>query len=102
MDSKNNITTFSNFANPLARYRFMNVLQRGWRIIKKIFVILFVAQLIYILLLKWMDPPITVIQIGSWLSGNGLKRDYVAMKDISPYAGLAVMAAEDQLFPQWL
>jgi monofunctional biosynthetic peptidoglycan transglycosylase len=77
----------------------MSLLKRGWTIVKKIFLILFVAQLIYIILLKWVFPPFTVIQLGSWFSGNGLSRDYVAMEDISPQAGLAAMAAEDQLFP---
>src|SRR3954463_16231583 len=77
----------------------MSLLKHGWKIVKKVFIILFVAQLIYILLLKWVFPPITVIQFGSWITGNGLSRDYVDLKDISPQAGLAVMAAEDQLFP---
>lgn len=66
---------------------------------KKIFIIMFVAQLVYIIVLRWVDPPITVIQLQSWIEGNGLTRDYVPMEEISPNAGLAVMAAEDQIFP---
>lgn len=46
-----------------------------------------------------MDPPLTLTQLGSLLGGYGLKRDYVSMDRISPYAKLAVMASEDQLFP---
>lgn len=69
------------------------------RRIRKIFIILFVAQLVYIVLLKWVDPPITVIQLSSLVEGYGLKRDYVPMEEISPNARLAVMAAEDQVFP---
>jgi monofunctional biosynthetic peptidoglycan transglycosylase len=76
----------------------MSVLKRTWQKVKKIFIILFIAQLVYIILLKWMFPPITTIQLGSWISGNGLKRDYVSFENISPNAGLAVIAAEDQLF----
>ena len=38
-------------------------------------------------------------QLGSLLSGYGLKRDYVSAEEISPWAGLAVIASEDQLFP---
>jgi len=67
--------------------------------LKKIFLFLFAAQLVYIILLKWIDPPITVTQLASWINGYGLKRDYVDLKDISPHATLAVIAAEDQLFP---
>jgi monofunctional biosynthetic peptidoglycan transglycosylase len=70
-----------------------------WRFIKKVFIILFIAQLIYIILLKWIDPPITITQLSSWLSGHGLKRDYVGRNFISPQAKLAVIASEDQLFP---
>jgi monofunctional biosynthetic peptidoglycan transglycosylase len=74
-------------------------LHRAWRIIKRVFIILFVAQLVYIILLKWVDPPLTITQLWSWLSGHGLKRDYVAGKSISSVAKLAVIASEDQLFP---
>jgi monofunctional glycosyltransferase len=77
----------------------MSVVKRGWSILKKVFIILFAAQLIYIVVLKWVFPPITLIQLNSFISGNGLKRDYVPIDEISKYAGLAVIAAEDQLFP---
>ena len=46
-----------------------------------------------------MDPPVTITQLGSLFNGNGLKRDYVSAEKISPWAGLAVIASEDQLFP---
>jgi monofunctional glycosyltransferase len=67
--------------------------------IKKVFIIVFIAQLIYIFLLKWIDPPITITQVVSVVEGNGLKRDYVSIEDISVGARLAVIASEDQLFP---
>src|SRR3954463_13175399 len=76
-----------------------NLLKRTWRIVKRLFIILFILQLFYILLLKWVNPPITLTQLGSLITGNGLKRDYVDMKDISGYARLAFIAAEDQTFP---
>lgn len=70
-----------------------------WQKLKRLLLILFIAQLIYIILLKWINPPITVTQIISVVEGYGLKRDYVSNRDISPNAPLAVIAAEDQLFP---
>jgi monofunctional biosynthetic peptidoglycan transglycosylase len=73
--------------------------QNVWQKVKRLFIILFLSQLIYIIILKWVNPPITVTQIGSLLEGNGLKRDYIDKKDMSPYAALSVIAAEDQLFP---
>jgi len=74
-------------------------LSGAWRWIRKIFIILFIAQLIYILLLKWINPPITITQFVSWVTGHGLKRDYVGRNSISYNAKLAVIAGEDQLFP---
>ena len=46
---------------------------KGWRIwkwIKRIFLALFVLQLVYIILLKWIDPPLTLTQIGSLFGGG--------------------------------
>lgn len=60
---------------------------------------MFVAQFAYIILLRWVNPPITITQLVSALRGNGLKRDYVSYNDMSPDAKLAVMAGEDQTFP---
>jgi monofunctional biosynthetic peptidoglycan transglycosylase len=73
--------------------------RRWWRWTKRIFFFLFIGHLLYIVLLKWIDPPITITQFSSWVSGDGLKRDYVSIKDISPHMRLAVIAAEDQKFP---
>ncbi len=75
------------------------ILPRLWRLTKRIFLFLLIFQLFYILLLKWVDPIITFTQLGSLLKGDGLKRDYVDIKEISSYARLSVIAAEDQLFP---
>lgn len=76
------------------------VLKKLWRLVVKAFIILFVAQLVYIVLLRWVDPPVTTIQLASWMSGHGLTRDYVSFDRISPSAPLAVIAAEDQLFAE--
>lgn len=71
---------------------------RFWRFLKKVFLFLFIGQFVYILVLKWVDPPVTVTQLSDWFSGYGLKRDYVDWKDMSRNARLAVIASEDQLF----
>ncbi len=74
------------------------ILLKIWKWTKRIFLILFVAHLVYIVLLKWVNPPITVTQFVSWITGHGLKRDYVDAENISNNARLAVIASEDQLF----
>src|SRR6516164_7898893 len=75
------------------------LIPRIWRWIKRIFIFLFIAQFIYIFLLKWINPPFTLTQLYSLFSGDGLHRNYEDMKNISPSAKLAVIASEDQLFP---
>src|SRR6187401_3155347 len=74
-------------------------LKKVWNWTRRIFIFLFFFQLFCILLFKWVDPPITITQLVSWISGDGLKRDYVGWKKISYNAKLAVIAEEDQLFP---
>jgi monofunctional biosynthetic peptidoglycan transglycosylase len=78
----------------------MSLLNKAWQKTKKIVLILIAAQFIYIIILKWVFPPITVIQLGNWIDGNGMKRDYVDWSDISVQMKLAVIASEDQLFPE--
>src|SRR5579871_915222 len=75
------------------------IVPRTWRLLKRIFIFMFILQLFYILILKWINPPITLTQIGSLITGHGMHREYKNMKEISPYAKLAVICSEDQLFP---
>ncbi len=70
-----------------------------WGIIPKILLFLFISQLVYILFCKWINPPITITQLVNLTEGNGLKRDYVDYDEMSSNIKLAVMASEDQLFP---
>ncbi len=83
--------------------KLKGIVPRTWRLFKKIFLILFIAQLVYIVLLRWVNPPITTTMIGSWFSlwgtNKSFKRNYVSLQEISQHAKLAVIASEDQLFP---
>jgi monofunctional biosynthetic peptidoglycan transglycosylase len=74
-------------------------LLKTWRIFKKIVLYGFLFSIFYILFCKWINPPITITQLSSVLSGNGLKRNYIDLNEMSPNVKLAVMSAEDQLFP---
>lgn len=76
-----------------------NFLLKAWRILKKAVLYGFIFSIVYVLLCKWIDPPITITQVSSVLGGHGLKRDYVDIDEMSPNIKLAVMSAEDQLFP---
>ncbi|MBX2940610.1 MAG: monofunctional biosynthetic peptidoglycan transglycosylase [Ferruginibacter sp.] len=71
-----------------------------WRIIRKTCLYLFLAHLVYIIALRWVNPPITITQLSNWISGNGLSRDYVDYQEMSASIKLAVIAGEDQLFAE--
>src|SRR5690606_3446414 len=73
-------------------------MKKLWKILKRTFIILFIAQLVYIVALKWINPPITITQINSLVEGHGLHRDYIAYDEMPKVAKLAVIASEDQLF----
>lgn len=69
------------------------------RSILKVFLYAFMFSLLYILFCKWINPPITITQIGSLIHGNGLQRDYIGKSEMSSNIKLAVLSGEDQLFP---
>jgi monofunctional biosynthetic peptidoglycan transglycosylase len=69
-----------------------------WKWTKRIFVTLFLLQLFYIIILKWVNPPITITQLQSWVGGNGLKRHYIPAGKMSYNIKLAVISSEDQIF----
>lgn len=74
--------------------------KRNWlRSIGKFFLILFLSSTAYVILCRWIMPPITITQMANLFSGYGLHRDYVSWEEISPNAKLAAIASEDQLFP---
>lgn len=75
-------------------------MQKAWRIFKKTVLFLFIFQLIYILFCKWINPPVTLTQLGSLAQGYRLKRDYIKLDQMSSNIKLAVIASEDQLFTQ--
>ncbi len=67
--------------------------------IAKFFLICFLLSILYIIFCKWINPLITITQIGSVVHGHGLHRKYMNMDEIGPNIKVAVMAGEDQLFP---
>lgn len=59
---------------------------------------MFVSSLLYVIICKWVMPPVTITQISNAF-GYGLKRDYVSGSELSYNAKLAAIASEDQAFP---
>lgn len=65
----------------------------------KVLIIMFLTSTIYLLLCKWVMPPITPTQLTNSISYS-IKRDYVNWNEISQHVKLAAIASEDQLFPE--
>jgi len=63
----------------------------------RFFLYLFISSFVYVLITKFIEPPITITQITNAF-GLGLKRDYVAWDKMSYNIKLAAMASEDQAF----
>jgi monofunctional biosynthetic peptidoglycan transglycosylase len=71
--------------------------RNAWRWTRRIVLVMFVSSLLYLIICRWVMPPITLTQIGDSF-GYGLKRDYVSWDEISRNVKLAAMASEDQAF----
>ena len=67
------------------------------KIIYRFFIYLFISSLIYVIIIKLVEPPITITQITNAF-GLGLKRDYVSWNELSYNIKLAALASEDQSF----
>ena len=65
--------------------------------IRRFFLYLFLSSLVYVLITKFIEPPITITQITNAF-GLGLKRDYVTWAKMSYNIKLAALASEDQAF----
>lgn len=79
---------------------FRNRFPRIWKWSIRMLLFVLISHLSYLILLRWIDPPLTTTQLMSVVEGHGLKRDYVDWEEVSTEAKLAVMASEDQLFPE--
>jgi monofunctional biosynthetic peptidoglycan transglycosylase len=73
---------------------------RFWKFMGRIVLFMFLSSLLYVVVCKWVFPPITITQVGAVAGGYGLKRDYVSWDNISRNVKLAAIASEDQLFPE--
>ncbi|MBS1496640.1 MAG: monofunctional biosynthetic peptidoglycan transglycosylase [Bacteroidetes bacterium] len=69
------------------------------KIFNKVFFICYISSFSYLLLGVLFNPPITITQFANLLGGYGLHRDYVSDANLGPNIKLAVIASEDQLFP---
>lgn len=82
--------------------RWWRAIRRGLGIVAAVFVL---TSLLLVLVLRWLPVPTSSVIAHQWLKSwwqgqdTELHYNWVAYRDISPYAALAVMAGEDQRFP---
>ena len=69
-----------------------------WKFIKKLFFILIIANILFIVFGIFFNPPITFTQIGGLVKYGKLKRDYISYDAMGSNIKKAVIASEDQLF----
>ena len=79
--------------------RKIAVIKKTAIVLKELFFIGYTTSTLYLLLGILFNPPITLTQVGSMIQGNGLNRDNISYDDMGPNIKLAVIASEDQLFP---
>ena len=65
----------------------------------RIFTWLFILQFVYIIICRWINPPVTITQVVNLVKGNGFHKDMISYDEMGDNIKLAVMAGEDQLFP---
>jgi monofunctional biosynthetic peptidoglycan transglycosylase len=84
-----------------------SIFSRPWFWLKRSLIALVGMWLLGIVAFAFLPVPFSAVmierQVGAWLSGDFgyvAHSDWVSMDDISPQMALAVMAAEDQKFPE--
>lgn len=73
-------------------------LKRTWEVFKKTFTVLFIAQLCYIVVLRWVDPPFTITQLVDSANGYTIKQKQISFHSSSAAVKLAAIASEDHRF----
>ena len=71
-----------------------------WKKLRTVLLLIIISQIAYIIFCKWIDPPFTITQVVNLVEGNGLDRDYISYDEMGSNIKLAVIASEDQLFPE--
>lgn len=84
----------------LAKLREIPVIKKVTKVLREAFFILYIGFVLYLLLGIFLNPPITFTQISNLFRGHSIQYKPVALGEMSKHVKLAVIASEDQLFPQ--
>lgn len=88
------------------KFNLKRIIKKLPKIILKIFLWFIFLSILSVLLLKWINPPITSIMVQrkiealvSWNDRQMIAYEWFSYDDISEQMAIAVIAAEDQNFP---
>lgn len=80
-------------------FRKRGLIRRLTRTFLKVLLAGFLLSLLYIIICKWINPPITITELISLVEKGGLQRTNINYEDMGDNIKLAVLSGEDQLFP---
>ncbi len=83
----------------VAKLREIPLVKKTTKILREAFFVLYIGFVCYLLLGRFFNPPITITQITNLARGHGIKYQPVQLAEMNRNVKLAVIAAEDQLFP---
>lgn len=69
-----------------------------FKFLKKLILVIIIANILFIALGIFFNPPITWTQLGGIIKYGKLERDYISYDDMGNNVKKAVIASEDQLF----
>lgn len=84
----------------MARSRLSRI-RRLFRALLRLLGYCMLASILWVFTYKWVDPPITALQIRAYFrleDGADFKKTWVDFEDVHPNVPLALVAAEDQRF----
>lgn len=70
-----------------------------FKFVRKVIFYFFVIHILYIVVLKWINPPFTITQVQQMFEQGKLKRDYISYDKMGDNIKIAVVSSEDQKFP---
>jgi len=89
--------------------KFKKISESFVSLLRKAVIIALIATILPVVLLRWIPPVTSAVMISKsisslWSDKKGYKTRYrwTPWEKISPHAGIAVVAAEDQMFPEHL
>lgn len=87
--------------------KFKKIFESVVSLLRKAIIIALIASIVPVVLMRWIPPVTSAVMVSKsiaslWSDKKGYKTRYkwTSWDRISPHAGIAVVAAEDQMFPE--